>query len=65
MDEPAIESECDISYHTPEVQRQKEIAEIINKYGVSCVLREISKIYKKGRKEAYELKEFRESIKEE
>ena len=53
-DDPTKESETAERFQTPAIERRNQIAEIVNKYGVACVLQEIADIYKEGRKADHE-----------
>lgn len=48
------ESECGEKFATPPVKRREKVAEIINRFGVACVLQEIADILRQGRKAEHE-----------
>jgi hypothetical protein len=50
-DDSVIQSE---EFRTPEAERRAEIAQLINKYGVACVLQDIAEIHRQGRKAEHE-----------
>lgn len=49
-DDPSTEFDCHPETRTPEKERLAEIGQIINKYGVASVLKDIAAIYRQGRK---------------
>jgi len=48
------ENDSHPDYATPKDQRQTQVAEMINKFGVACVLQVIAEIYSAGRKAEHE-----------
>jgi hypothetical protein len=53
-DDSTMESECHPDSRTPEAERHDKIAEIINRYGVACVLQDIAAVVRKGRMAEHE-----------
>ena len=53
-DDSTHESETHTDFHTPEAERHHAIAELINRYGVACMLQDIAAVIKKGRMAEHE-----------
>lgn len=53
-DDSTMESDCHPDTRTPEAERLSQLMEIVNKYGVACVLQDIANIVRKGRMAEHE-----------